>query len=75
MTTIWATIDSADDGVSAVLAGEALREAAKARGARLELEIRRGETVLNVLDTRAVAPGDTWLAVGARARPSPALPC
>ena len=71
MTTIWATIDSADDGVSAVLAGEALRDAAKARGTRLELEIRRGETVLNVLDTRAIAPGDSWLAVGARAESDP----
>lgn len=71
MTTIWATIDSADDGVSAVLAGEALREAARARGIRLELEIRRGETALDALDARGVASSDTWLAVGAGSEADP----
>lgn len=71
MARIWATIEAPDDGVSAVLAGEALREAARAGGQALELEIRRGDAVIQPLDARPAAPGDLWLAIGARAAADP----
>lgn len=64
MRKIWATIAAPDEGVSAVLAGEALREAAKAAGQALEIEIRRGGAVLQPVDPREAAPGDIWLAIG-----------
>ncbi|WP_420101671.1 PTS fructose transporter subunit IIC [Bosea sp. (in: a-proteobacteria)] len=64
MRKIWATIAAPDEGVSAVLAGEALREAAKAAGQALEIEIRRGGAVLQPIDPREAAPDDIWLAIG-----------
>lgn len=64
MRKIWATIAAPDEGVSAVLAGEALREAAKAAGQALAIEIRRGAAVLQPIDPREVASGDVWLAIG-----------
>jgi PTS system fructose-specific IIC component len=64
MSTIWATIDAGDASVAGVLAGEALRTAAQARGHALEVEIHTTDGVLGSLDAARIDPADHWLIVG-----------
>lgn len=73
MAKLYAVIDAADSAVQGVLAGEALRKAARARGRDIEIEVRTGQGVLNPLPEELQA-GDTLLLVAANDEAGTALP-
>lgn len=52
MSRIFAVVDAGEAGVAGVLAGEALRKAAKASGQAIEIELRTAQGIVNPL------PGD-----------------
>jgi PTS system fructose-specific IIC component len=64
MGKLYAVIEAADSAVQGVLAGEALRKAARAGGRDIEIEVRTGQGVLNPLP-EDLQPGDTLLLVAA----------
>jgi PTS system fructose-specific IIC component len=47
MTRLYAIVEAGETGVSGVLAGEALRRAAKRRDQPLEIELRSAQGVIN----------------------------
>lgn len=73
MGKLYAVIDAADSAVQGVLAGEALRKAARAKGRDIEIEVRTGQGVLNPLPPELQA-GDTLLLVAAHDEAAAALP-
>ncbi|WP_260928085.1 PTS fructose transporter subunit IIC [Novosphingobium sp. 9] len=68
MNTIFAIIEAGDGAVQGVLAGEALRRAAKAAGQSIDIEVRTEQGVLNPLTDRATAKGELLLLVTDTAR-------
>jgi PTS system fructose-specific IIC component len=56
MRRIFAIVEAGESGVTALLAGEALRNAARAGGQPIEIEVRTGQGIINPLP--ADAPGD-----------------
>jgi PTS system fructose-specific IIC component len=66
MSTIVAAI-TGEDTVAGVLAAEALRKAAKARGDSIQVEVRTPEGVLNPLTQSQIASADTCYLVGPKA--------
>jgi PTS system fructose-specific IIC component len=73
MGKLYAVIEAADSAVQGVLAGEALRKAARAGGRDIEIEVRTGQGVLNPLP-EDLQPGDTLLLVAANDDAAAALP-
>jgi len=73
MAKLYAVIDAADSAVQGVLAGEALRKAARSKGRDIEIEVRTGQGVLNPLPEELQA-GDTLLLVAANDEAGTALP-
>ncbi|MBO9724827.1 MAG: PTS fructose transporter subunit EIIBC [Novosphingobium sp.] len=73
MAKLYAVIDATDSAVQGVLAGEALRKAARAEGRDIEIEVRTGQGVLNPLPEELQA-GDTLLLVAANDEAGTALP-
>lgn len=73
MAKLYAVIDAADSAVQGVLAGEALRKAARAKGRDIEIEVRTGQGVLNPLPEELQA-GDTLLLVAANDEAAARLP-
>ncbi len=73
MAKLYAVIDAADSAVQGVLAGEALRKAARSKGRDIEIEVRTGQGVLNPLPEELGA-GDTLLLVAANDEAGHALP-
>jgi PTS system fructose-specific IIC component len=63
MNRILAVVDAGEAGVAGVLAGEALRKAARAKGQAIEIEVRTGGQIINPLPGAAVDDGDTLLFV------------
>lgn len=53
MTRLYAIVEAGETGVSGVLAGEALRRAAKRRDQPLEIELRSAQGVINPVTPRA----------------------
>lgn len=49
MSRIFAVVEAGDSGVTGVLAGEALRKAARAEGRAIEIELRTAQGVVNPL--------------------------
>ncbi|MGV6875762.1 PTS fructose transporter subunit IIC [Pseudochelatococcus sp. B33] len=64
MSRILAVIDAGEAGVAGVLAGEALRKAARAGGRPIDIEVRTGQGVTNPLPAYTPQEGDTLLFVG-----------
>ncbi|PTQ11563.1 PTS fructose transporter subunit EIIBC [Sphingomonas oleivorans] len=62
MSRIWAVVAAGDAQVAGVLAGEALKSAATARGRVIEVEVRTNDGVLNPLHPDT-ASGDMFLSV------------
>ena len=65
MGPLFASIAAADRTVAGVLAAEALRHAATAKGTAIDIEVSTTEGVLNPLVRSQMASGGTLLAVGA----------
>ena len=64
MGSLFASIAAGDRTVAGVLAAEALRHAATAKGTAIDIEVSTTEGVLNPLMRSQMASGDTLLAVG-----------
>ena len=65
MGSLFASIAAGDRTVAGVLAAEALRHAATAKGTAIDIEVSTTEGVLNPLVRSQMASGGTLLAVGA----------
>ena len=63
MKRLLAIVDAGDAGVTGVLAGEALRRAARDAGQAIEIELRTAQGVVNPV---SAGDGDTLLFVGAQ---------
>jgi PTS system fructose-specific IIC component len=63
MKRVLAIVDAGDAGVTGVLAGEALRRAARDAGQAIEIELRTAQGVVNPV---SAGDGDTLLFVGAQ---------
>lgn len=68
MTRFFAIVDAGDAGVTGVLAGEALRRAARETGHPIEIEVRTAQGVVNPVSPGPAADGDTLLFVGNETR-------
>lgn len=71
MSRILAVVEAGEAGVAGVLAGEALRGAARAGGRPIEIEVRTGHGVINPLPDDALREGDTLLFVAPADAPDP----
>lgn len=69
MSRIFAVVEAGESGVAGVLAGEALRKAARAEGRAIEIELRTAQGVVNPLP--ADAEGDLLLIAPEGADPAP----
>ena len=63
MSRIFAIVQAGEAGVTGVLAGEALRKAARAEGRTIEIEVRTEQGVVNPLPEGAVGEDDLLLFV------------
>ncbi|WP_343528570.1 fructose-specific PTS transporter subunit EIIC [Sphingomonas sp.] len=65
MNRIFAIVDARDSGVTGVLAGEALRRAARDVGSPIEIELRTTQGIVNPVSPGPADSGDRLLFVGA----------
>ena len=66
MSRILAVVEAGASGVSGVLAGEALRKAARAEGREIEIELRTAQGVVNPLSDFTARDGDLLLLVASQ---------
>ncbi|MDQ1156025.1 PTS system fructose-specific IIC component [Sphingomonas sp. SORGH_AS 950] len=65
MKRIFAIVDARESGVTGVLAGEALRRAARDIGSPIEIELRTAQGIVNPVSPGPAESGDRLLFVGA----------
>lgn len=65
MKRIFAIVDARESGVTGVLAGEALRRAARDIGSPIEIELRTAQGIVNPVSPGPAESGDHLLFVGA----------